>query len=273
MQVFDRLGFAEKITSAGWMIHRLTLQDYNGEILQVSDLSAVSRLFGFETIALHRSLLQKVLCAQLPCGVLNFGTEVKSLIQGTGSVSVLLADDQPLLRRGFRMIIEAEDDLTVTGEAGDGGEAVDCARRNPPDPKATAGASYPQPSGRQRTFASPRDCLAGSACKGRLPAAPSRPSGTDARGSRPTLYVAALFWISAGGASGIQSPASRTSSTVTPPKWDGTTKGSRGKRHNFSDKLSVDGRGGQRASRALMSESATIRVIGSRGDGVSPSAR
>src|SRR6202000_1947689 len=92
MQVFDRLGFAEKITSAGWMIHRLTLQDYNGEILQVSDLSAVSRLFGFETIALHRSLLQKVLCAQLPCGVLNFGTEVKSLIQGTGSVSVLLAD-------------------------------------------------------------------------------------------------------------------------------------------------------------------------------------
>ncbi|HUN31974.1 MAG TPA: response regulator transcription factor [Trebonia sp.] len=49
------------------------------------------------------------------------------------STSVLLADDQPLLRRGFRMIIEAEDDLTVTGEAGDGGEAVDCARRNPPD--------------------------------------------------------------------------------------------------------------------------------------------
>ena len=49
------------------------------------------------------------------------------------SVSVLLADDQPLLRRGFRMIIEAEGDLTVTGEAGDGGEAVDCARRNPPD--------------------------------------------------------------------------------------------------------------------------------------------
>jgi DNA-binding NarL/FixJ family response regulator len=49
------------------------------------------------------------------------------------SISVLLADDQPLLRRGFRMIIEAEDDLTVTGEAADGGEAVDCARRNPPD--------------------------------------------------------------------------------------------------------------------------------------------
>jgi DNA-binding NarL/FixJ family response regulator len=49
------------------------------------------------------------------------------------STTVLLADDQPLLRRGFRMIIEAEGDLTVTGEAGDGEEAVDRARRNPPD--------------------------------------------------------------------------------------------------------------------------------------------
>jgi DNA-binding NarL/FixJ family response regulator len=49
------------------------------------------------------------------------------------SISVLLADDQPLLRRGFRMIIEAEGDLTVTGEAGTGDEAVGLARRNPPD--------------------------------------------------------------------------------------------------------------------------------------------
>ena len=49
------------------------------------------------------------------------------------SISVLLADDQPLLRRGFRMIIEAEGDLTVTAEAGNGDEAVSCARRNPPD--------------------------------------------------------------------------------------------------------------------------------------------
>jgi DNA-binding NarL/FixJ family response regulator len=49
------------------------------------------------------------------------------------TVSVLLADDQPLLRRGFRMIIEAEDDLTVTGEAENGDEAVAFARRRPPD--------------------------------------------------------------------------------------------------------------------------------------------
>ena len=49
------------------------------------------------------------------------------------SIRVLLADDQPLLRRGFRMIIEAEGDLTVTAEAGNGAEAVDAARRSPPD--------------------------------------------------------------------------------------------------------------------------------------------
>jgi DNA-binding NarL/FixJ family response regulator len=49
------------------------------------------------------------------------------------SISVLLADDQPLLRRGFRMILEAEPDLTVAAEAGDGAEAVDLARRHAPD--------------------------------------------------------------------------------------------------------------------------------------------
>jgi DNA-binding NarL/FixJ family response regulator len=48
-------------------------------------------------------------------------------------ISVLLADDQPLLRRGFRMILEAEDGLTVVGEAGDGAEAIALARRCQPD--------------------------------------------------------------------------------------------------------------------------------------------
>jgi DNA-binding NarL/FixJ family response regulator len=49
------------------------------------------------------------------------------------SVSVLLADDQPLLRRGFRMILEAEGDLAVVAEAGDGEEAIDLARLHAPD--------------------------------------------------------------------------------------------------------------------------------------------
>jgi DNA-binding NarL/FixJ family response regulator len=49
------------------------------------------------------------------------------------SISVLLADDQPLLRRGFRMILEAEGDLIVAAEAADGEEAIDLARRHAPD--------------------------------------------------------------------------------------------------------------------------------------------
>ena len=35
-------------------------------------------------------------------------------------ISIVLADDQPLLRQGFRMILEAESDLVVVGEANDG---------------------------------------------------------------------------------------------------------------------------------------------------------
>ncbi|RBY81826.1 response regulator transcription factor [Blastococcus sp. TF02A-26] len=46
---------------------------------------------------------------------------------------VLLADDQQLVRAGFRMILEAQDDLVVVGEAGDGQEAVEIARRERPD--------------------------------------------------------------------------------------------------------------------------------------------
>ncbi len=48
-------------------------------------------------------------------------------------VRVLLVDDQPLLRTGFRMVLGGEPDLDVVGEAGDGAEGVDLARRLLPD--------------------------------------------------------------------------------------------------------------------------------------------
>jgi DNA-binding NarL/FixJ family response regulator len=48
-------------------------------------------------------------------------------------VRVLLADDQPLVRGGFRVLIEAADDMTVVGEATTGGEAVDLTRALHPD--------------------------------------------------------------------------------------------------------------------------------------------
>jgi DNA-binding NarL/FixJ family response regulator len=49
------------------------------------------------------------------------------------SINVLLADDQPLLRKGFGMIIEAEPDLAVIAEAGNGEDAVAAARAHAPD--------------------------------------------------------------------------------------------------------------------------------------------
>ena len=48
-------------------------------------------------------------------------------------VRLLLADDQPLLRTGFRMVLGSEPDLHIIGEAGDGAEAVELARRLLPD--------------------------------------------------------------------------------------------------------------------------------------------
>ena len=49
------------------------------------------------------------------------------------TISVLIADDQALVRTGFRKILESERDLEVVGEAGDGGEAVEAALLLRPD--------------------------------------------------------------------------------------------------------------------------------------------
>jgi len=48
-------------------------------------------------------------------------------------ISVLLVDDQGLVRSGFRMIIDAQEDMEVVGEAGDGRAAVEEAARLHPD--------------------------------------------------------------------------------------------------------------------------------------------
>jgi DNA-binding NarL/FixJ family response regulator len=49
------------------------------------------------------------------------------------SVRILIADDQALVRAGFKMILDAEDDLDVVGEASDGAQAVAMADDLAPD--------------------------------------------------------------------------------------------------------------------------------------------
>jgi DNA-binding NarL/FixJ family response regulator len=54
-------------------------------------------------------------------------------VTSAGPIRVFVVDDQALVRAGFRMILEAESDLVVCGEAADGQEAVGCISADPPD--------------------------------------------------------------------------------------------------------------------------------------------
>ena len=46
-----------------------------------------------------------------------------------GPIRIILVDDQELVRAGFRMVLDAQPDMQVVGEAADGAAAIDLARR------------------------------------------------------------------------------------------------------------------------------------------------
>ena len=92
MQVFERLELAGKIMDAGWIVKFIHLQDSKSGEIHSTDLSAIAKQFGFETVALHRAALQRVLFEQLLPGSVSFGCEVQSLASRGDSVSVVLAD-------------------------------------------------------------------------------------------------------------------------------------------------------------------------------------
>jgi 2-polyprenyl-6-methoxyphenol hydroxylase-like FAD-dependent oxidoreductase len=92
MQVFSRLGFADKIIEAGWPVELVRLQDSESGDLQITNMSEISRAFGFETIALHRGVLQRLLYDQFQQKSVRFGREVQSFNQSGDQVFANLSD-------------------------------------------------------------------------------------------------------------------------------------------------------------------------------------
>ena len=60
-------------------------------------------------------------------------TAATTSTSGTSAIKVLLADDQVLVRSGFKALLDGEDDIAVVGEAASGVEAVQQARATRPD--------------------------------------------------------------------------------------------------------------------------------------------
>src|SRR5512135_837540 len=61
------------------------------------------------------------------------GRPVPCRTGGLVTISILLVDDQPMLRLGFRLVLDTQDDMHVVGEAADGAAALDLVRAKLPD--------------------------------------------------------------------------------------------------------------------------------------------
>ena len=78
------------------------------------------------------------------------------------TIGVVVADDQAIVRAGFRMLIDAEPDLAVVGEAADGAEAVAV---DPAD-RARRGADGHPDAGARRHRGDPADHCGRAAARG-----------------------------------------------------------------------------------------------------------
>ncbi|WP_426514219.1 response regulator [Dactylosporangium sp. McL0621] len=73
-----------------------------------------------------------------------------SSVPGRATIRVLIADDQAIIRTGLRIMLDAQPDIEVVGEAGDGAEAVRLARELRPD-VCLFDIRMPEPDGLEAT--------------------------------------------------------------------------------------------------------------------------
>ena len=85
-----------------------------------------------ETLRL-RGVSERVATAEVRWGAGDDQSAEDRLDPPTLEITVVVADDERLLRTGFRVILDAEPDIRVVGEAADGRSAIDVVRRRRPD--------------------------------------------------------------------------------------------------------------------------------------------
>jgi len=85
-----------------------------------------------ETLRL-RGVSERVATAEVRWGAGDDQPAEDRLDPPTREITVVVADDERLLRTGFRVILDAEPDIRVVGEAADGRSAIDVVRRRRPD--------------------------------------------------------------------------------------------------------------------------------------------
>lgn len=92
MQVYAKLGVADAIVDAGWTVRTLRLLDSKSGDIQVTDMSEIAQRYGFETVALHRAVLQKVLGQHLKYETIRFSSEVHSVVPQKRGIVATMAD-------------------------------------------------------------------------------------------------------------------------------------------------------------------------------------